>query len=493
MANAKQDGDVLFEPAYRQLAMLRTRKIGAVELFDAHLKAVAARNPAINAIVAFDEDRARAAVRAADAMTREEAAAQPLHGLPMTIKDSYEVAGMPATCGLPDLAGYRPAQDAVPVAKLRRAGAVIFGKTNVPAGVSDHQSYNAVYGLTRNPWNLERTVGGSSGGAAAALAAGLTALELGSDIGGSIRVPSHCCGVFGHKPSFGIVPKEGHIPPMPGQLYQVPLSVAGPMARSAHDLELMLDIVSGPGSLERAAWSLSLPHSRHRHISNYRVALWADASVYPLESASQAAIDAFARDQERLGVTVDRNAKPPLPLAESYRLYFEFLMGLLGARMPEDQRQIIAAAAARDKPDGYAAMMQRAAAMTVGEFMALGERQEQLFRAWQTFFRDYDVVICPVLPVVAFPHDMSGDGPAGQIDRRIQVDGVPKPYLDNLMWPGIATLGHLPATAIPTGRFVDGLPVGVQLIGPYLEDRTTLRLAQWIEDRLGGFRPPPLH
>lgn len=492
MTSDRQCDDMLFEPAYKLVARLRAREIGAVELLDEHFKAVAARNPAINAVVALDENGARAAARKADNASAEVIAASPLHGLPMTIKDTYEVAGMTATCGLPALAQHRPDTDADPVAALRRVGAIPFGKTNVPVMASDHQSYNPVYGLTRNPWNLERTAGGSSGGAAAALAAGLTPLELGSDIGGSIRVPSHCCGVYGHKSSFGIVPKRGHIPPMPGELSSAQLSVAGPLARSAHDLELALDVLAGPEPLADTAWSLKLRAARHGRISDYRVALWADSSVYPLESASQAAIEAFADDIARLGATVDRKAKPPIPFADSYRLYFEVLMSIVSARKPDDEHAAATVAPPQGDSASYAAVMARAAHQSLARWNELCEMREHLFRAWREFFRDYDVVLCPNLPTVAFPHDMSGDGPEAQLDRRIMVDGVARPYLDNLMWPGLATVANLPATAIPTGRFVGGLPVGVQFIGPFLEDRTPLRLAQLIEDALGGFKPPPV-
>ena len=226
------------------VALIRDRKLGSLELLDAQLARIDEHNGGINAVVAMDVEGAREAARAADDAPPDRRG--PLHGLPITIKDSWEVAGMPATCGFPELADHVPTRDAEPVALLRAAGAIPFGKTNVPFAAADHQSYNPVYGTTSNPWDLSRTPGGSSGGPAAAVAAGFTSLELGSDIAGSIRIPSHFCGIFGHKPSFGLVPRGGHVPPAPSRLTQGPLSVGGPMARSASDLELALDVLVAP-------------------------------------------------------------------------------------------------------------------------------------------------------------------------------------------------------------------------------------------------------
>src|SRR5690606_37586313 len=216
-------------------------------------------NPALNAIVATDIEAARERARAADAALAAGESWGPLHGVPITIKDTFEVAGMPTTAGAKELRDHRPSSNAVAVQRLLDAGAIVFGKTNVPLYAGDLQTYNEVYGSTSNPWDLHRTPGGSSGGAAAALAAGLTALELGSDIGGSIRTPSHFCGVCGLKPSYGIIPSRGHIPGPPGTLSEADISVTGPMARSVDDLELALDILAGPDTPAAKGWRLELP------------------------------------------------------------------------------------------------------------------------------------------------------------------------------------------------------------------------------------------
>ena len=259
------------------LAQLRERRIGSVELLELLFKRIERLNPRLNAVVALEMEQARAEARAADGAPANRRGL--LHGLPVTLKDAWEVAGMRSTCGLPELAHHRPDRDADAVALLRGAGAIPFGKTNVPSGAADGQSYNPVFGVTNNPWNVERTPGGSSGGAGAAVAAGFTPVELGSDIAGSIRIPAHFCGVFGHKASYGIVPMRGHIPPPPGSNAIVPLGVAGPIARSPADLELLIDVLAAPAEPDRAAWSIRIPPSRHERLADFRVGVLADAGT----------------------------------------------------------------------------------------------------------------------------------------------------------------------------------------------------------------------
>jgi len=468
---------------------LDRREISAVELLDEQLVRYEALNPSLNLVVATDIEGARAAAKAADAaMARGEAG--PLAGIPMTIKDVFEVVGMPATCGIPELAEHRPARDADAVEALRAAGAVIWGKTNVPTGAVDHQSFNPIYGISCNPWNLDRTTGGSSGGAAAAVAAGLTSIELGSDIGGSIRVPSHFCGVYGSKPSWGVVSGRGHIPPMPGARGKTPLGVYGPIARSAFDLEWVLDIIVGPDDLDRKAYSIALPPSRHKRIGDFRIGLWLDA--YPLDDAYRNAIEIFVDRIERIGAKVDRNARPNVDPSINFDTYLAVLMALEGAGAPDNAYAEQVAAGEAAEPGSYAAVIGKAMSQNVRSLGAAEERRHAIMAQWRAFFADYDLLICPIFPCVAFPHDPSGNGHMAQYDRRLIVNGKPIPYLDGLKWPGLATLSELPATAVPTGILADGLPTGVQIIAPYLEDRTTLRFAQLLERELGsGYRVPP--
>ncbi len=483
--------DTCFLTATEQKALLASRRIGALELLDQHLDRVRRVNPSCNAIVTVDEEGARRQARAVDEKLARGGIVGPLHGLPVTIKDSFAVVGMPATCGLEELRNYHPQEDAVAVAKIRASGAVIFGKTNSPPAASDHQSRNTLFGLTQNPWNPERTVGGSSGGSAAALATGQTSLELGSDLGGSIRVPAHYCGVYGHKPSFGLVSTEGHIPPRHGHLAPGELGVAGPMARSAFDLELMLDVVRGTPDLDASGAELRLPAARHDDLSSFRVAVWNDAQAFPLDHSYANAIDELVNDLEHLGVRVNRAARPPIDTAASHEVYVQTLFGVIGTRMPPAARETLIAAGEGAEKGSYAQRVVDAVRQSLSQFVAATEARHHLFRAWRRFFADYDVLLCPVTPTVAFPHDIERLELEAQFTRRLAVNGSMVPYMDNLAWPGLATVANLPATAIPTGRLVGGLPAGLQIVGPYLGDRTTLRSAQLVERALGGFARPP--
>jgi len=267
-----------FKSAVELSAALTAKKVSSVELTQDAIGRIERHDGKINAICVRDFDRALDAARAADAaLGRGER--KPLLGLPMTVKESFNVAGLPTTWGIPAFKDWRPTEDAVPVQRLKAAGAVIIGKTNVPVALADWQTTNPIYGTTNNPYDKERTPGGSSGGAAAAVAAGLTALEMGSDIGGSIRNPAHYCGVYGHKPSWGIVPDRGHLPPPPGTLASTDIGVVGPIARSAEDLALALEIVAGPDEDQAVGWRLALPPPRRGALRDYRVAAWLDDPV----------------------------------------------------------------------------------------------------------------------------------------------------------------------------------------------------------------------
>jgi amidase len=482
---------ILYLSATDQKNLLMSRRMGALELLDLHLDRVKQVNPTVNAVVALDEESARRQARAADDGLARGESAGPLHGLPMTIKDSFSVMGMTATSGLEALRDYLPPQDAVAVAKIRASGAVIFGKTNLPAGAADHQSSNTLYGLTRNPWDLERTVGGSSGGSAAALASGMTSLELGSDIGGSIRVPAHFCGVYGHKSSYGLVSAKGHIPPPPGYLAPTELAVVGPLARSAADLELMFDVLLGPDDLDGTDAELRLPAARHEDLRGFRVAVWNDAKAYPLDEAYAATIDGMVDDIRHLGVKIDMTARPAIDPAESHRIYLQTLFGIIGAGLLPSERETVIREGEAAEEGSYARRVADAVRQSLAQYFAAKEERYRLFGAWHAFFADYDVLLCPITPTAAFPHDLERLDLAAQFTRRLTVNGSRIPYMDNLAWPGLVTVANLPATAIPTGRMVGSVPAGLQIVGPYLGDRTTLRFAQLVERELGGFRAPP--
>lgn len=470
------DQKLAFAPATEQLRLLASGAVSAAELLETYLERVDRFNPAYNLVVAFDRQRARATAGEIDRRRAAGEALGPLAGLPITIKDSFEVTGMPATCGLSHLRDHRPEQDADAVVLLRDAGANVFGKTNLPAGASDWQSFNPIYGISRNPWNPDRTVGGSSGGAAGAVAAGLTSFELGSDIGGSIRIPSHFCGVFGHKPTYGLIPLRGHIPPPPGMLHQPELGVAGPIARSAGDLALLLGVLAPP-----------LKEPRHERLEDFRVGVWMGGDAYRVDGAYREALESYLAELRRAGARIEEVDLPVDP-HDSYETYLQVLFAIVGAPAPEEA-EAFARFADRDET-GIATKLARYMRTSLGEWFQLAEKREHLFRAWARFFADYDLLLCPAVPVVAFEHMAEGSGVhSDQLFRRITIDGKPAPYLD-FTWQGLALVANLPATVMPTGKLVGGLPAGLQIIGPWREDRTNIRFAELAEQAAGAFVAP---
>ena len=399
---------------------------------------------------------------------------------------------MATTCGLEELRDYRPARDAVAVSKIRRGGAVIFGKTNLPAAAADHQSCNTVFGLTRNPWYPERTVGGSSGGAAAALAAGLTSLELGSDIGGSIRVPAHFCGVYGHKPSYGLVRSRGISRRRPIILLRPNSALPGHLraVRPISNCSLTSCLVQVDLDAAGAGCDCRRLATRTCAASASRYGM--TARLIHLNSAYAAAIDALVEDLRRRGVQVDDKARPVLDPVESHDIYLQTLFGIIGADLPPLAVEAILEAGRNAPAGSYPRRVAGAIRQGLAQHLAVVEQREKLMRAWRSFFLDYDVLLCPITPTVAFPHDVDRLDLAAQFERTLMVDGRTVPYMDNLAWPGLVTVANLPATAMPTRHLVDGLPAGVQVIGPYLGDRTTLRFAQLVEQELGGFIKPTI-
>lgn len=453
--------DLLDQSAGEIVKALASRKVGALELADAAIARIEARDKAINAVVVRDFDRARAAAKAADAALAK-GERRPLLGLPMTVKESHEVDGLPSTWGSPAFTGWTAKKDAVAVARLKAAGAVILGKTNVPPFLADWQSNNPVYGRTKNPYGLDRSPGGSSGGSAAALAAGMTPLEMGSDIGGSIRVPAAFCGVYGHKPSYGIVPLRGHSPPgLDGG--PIALAVVGPLARTAADLDLALGVLAGPEPEEAPGWELHLPAARHARLADYRVLVLDQHPTVQTSDEIRRPLNEVAQRLERLGARVARSSSALPDLTTQHGVY----MGLMGAAM------------SRGVPGSEP--------INAHEWMNLQDAQTAFRRQWRAFFKDFDVVLAPAFGTVAFPHDDEPDNNK----RVLSINGQSTPYFGQLAWPGVALLPNLPATAVPIGQTAGGLPVGVQVIGPYLEDRTTIAFAGLLEREFGGFKAPP--
>jgi amidase len=463
-------------------AAIRRREVSSREALEHFLARIAELDGTINSVVTVDADRARAEADAADqALARGEARGV-LHGVPMTVKDSLQTAGMRTTSGAPGLASFVPREDARPVARVRAAGAVVFGKTNLPIYAGDLQSYNEVFGTTNNPYDVTRTPGGSSGGSAAALACGFTPLEIGSDIGGSIRLPSHMSGVVGHKPSYGIVPAHGQIPGPPGTLTLADLAVVGPMARAVEDAELLLDVIAGANRWDTPAWRLELPPARRKSLKEYRIAAWLDDPRCRVEPEVGALLQNAARALSNEGARVDPDARPDFSLEKVTETFFALLQAALAGGTSREQIETYAVA----DGDTPVARTMRLLAMRHRDWLSHNERRLQMRKRWETFFEEWDVILLPVMPCAAIPHDHS-EPMSGRVAR---VGGEERPYWDLVTWMAPAGACYLPATVVPVGRLADGLPVGIQVVGPYLNDRTTLDVARRLLAIVGGCPRP---
>lgn len=479
-----------FASATELRTALRVGRASALELTELYIRRIERYDGALNAVVVRDFDAAREQARAADqALARGEGGA--LLGLPVTLKESINVRGWPTTCGVPEWRGLRSDHDAPAAARLRAAGAVLLGKTNVPPMLTDWQSANPVYGRTANPWCLTHTPGGSSGGSAAALAAGLTALEVGSDLGGSVRVPSTFCGVYGHRPSETLLPRSGQFPgpSLPNAATVMP--VQGPLARSADDLELALSVLAGPDVGEDVAWRVELPPARHRRLADFRVAVLPRIGWLAVDDEIQAAVERVAAGLARLGAVV-REAQPE-GLGDHrahFRLYRSLFSAVTSARVDEAERRR-RVAMWRRVHDEFGQAHLHGLTGAPGDYLVWNVERERYRASWRAFFRDWDVLLAPVINVLPYPH-VDRAWPFDDSDATLThvVGGREVPYLFGLAYPSIATVAGQPATAFPAGQSRAGLPVGLQVVGPYLEDLTPLRLVALLSAELGGFRPP---
>jgi amidase len=463
-----------FASAITLLSALRRGSVSAAELTELYIRRIERHDGRLNAVVVRDFDRARQQAKAAD-QGRGRNESKPLLGLPITLKESINVNGLGTTCGVPDWKGYVSPHDAPATARTRGAGAVLLGKTNVPPMLADWQSANPIFGRTSNPWDLSRTPGGSSGGSAAALASGLTALEVGSDIGGSIRVPAVFCGVYGHRPSETLLPRSGQfpMPPMPNPA--VVMGVQGPLARSAEDLELALSVLAGPDVGEDVAWTVALPPVRRERLADFRVAVLPPIPWHPVDEQIWAAQQDLVARLGKLGCVVKEAQPDGLDNHREYHAFYRTLLAaVVGARMDD-----LSLAHARGF-EGSAA-----------DFMLWHGRREQHRAAWRAFFRDWDILLAPAINVLAYPH-IERAWPVDDSDTTITlpVNGQPQPYLHSLCYPALSNVPGHPATAFPVGISREGLPIGLQAIGPYLEDLTPIRFTALLAREIGGFRKP---
>ncbi len=480
--------DPAFLPTAELVRKLQSGEIGSLELVDHFADRQAKHDPALHALATTDLDGARVAAKEADDRRVRGEDLGALHGLPITVKDALETAGITTTGGSEDFSGHVPDRDADAVAALREAGAIVMAKSNLPHMSDDWQSFNPLFGRTNNPWDLERTPGGSSGGAAAALSAGLTGGDIGSDIGGSIRMPASYCGLFGHKPTYGLTSPRGHVPPPPGVLAAVDLSVVGPLGRSAEDLDLLLSIMAGAG-IDSPSLKVSLAAPRFSDPKNLRVAVWADDPICPVAGDVSAAVRDAAATLERLGATVDDEARPDATFQEMLEQHIVIMTAIIAGDFPKAARDWLVgySATVTSKDKSYLALQAVGTALTYSQWLRYSERMAQTRARWTEFFERFDVVLCPTAPAPAIPHDTD----TSFQHRTIEIEGKERPYMDLLPWTSLATPAHLPASVAPAAISGDGLPIGVQIIGPYGEDRTTIAVAALLEKEHMAFTAPP--
>ncbi len=479
--------DLAFLSAVDAAKAIQQQKVSSVELVELMFKRIDQNNPLLNAVVTFCKDEALARAHQADKAIVKGETWGSLHGVPITVKDTFEIAGVRTTSGAPSLSEYVSEEDAASVSRLRTVGAVILGHTNVPLFAGDWQSYNRVFGTTNNPWNLERTPGGSTGGGAAALAAGMSYLSIGSDLGGSIRMPAHFCGVYGHRPTLNMVPMRGHIPPPPGTPPSPPIdmAVAGPLARSAADLKVALEVLGGPDVDEAVAYKWSLPPARKDLLSEYRIGYMVDDPLCSLSSDIKEVIVQTIESLSKANAYMKEGWPQGLKPEIQYDT-FRYLLATSFAQLLQDDKVEKVRNLAAMPDNSFDTIQARAWTDPHKYFQAASYARMAARAAWKDYFRSHDVFLMPTLFIPAFPHDHSHPF----YGRKLQTPEGPRNYEDLMFWVSFASLAGLPATTAPVGFTKEGLPVGLQIIGPYLEDATPIDFAEKLAHIIGGFLPP---
>ena len=440
---------------------IRTKRVTSRQALEAFVRRNAHLGSRLNCVVVFDLENARKRADELDAKLRRGEIVGPLHGVPMTVKENNDVRGLVTTVGFEENIGRVASSDETMIERMKKAGVVIWGKTNLPVGAMDIQSYNAIYGSTSNPWDLERTPGGSSGGGACAVAASISPIELGGDVGGSIRTPAAFCGIYGHKPTWGLVPKTGpHL-----ELREKEISVRGPLSKSARDLAMIMDIIGGPTS---DAMSLHLPRPSKTSLSEYRVAVWADDPMCRVDDDIREAATNLAWTLRSRGVHVSFTARPDFDLTHNVETY---------------KRLTAANSALKGETNG----------VTLEQYRLAQEAQGRIREAWDRFFRSYDVLIVPSHCTPAFKKDESPK--AGRtLDMVVDGKNTTMPYWRALFWALLTNVGLLPSTTFPCGLGKrTNLPIGLNVVGPEWSDFITIDFARLLSEECGCvFRSPPL-
>ena len=477
-----------FDPDYgsalEAAQAIRTKVVSSLELTQHTFRRIDAHQPRLNAYVYQLRDQALAAAKRADEALAKGATLGPLHGVPINVKESFGVEGQPCTWGIPLFANARAARNSTAVQRLLTSGAVLLGATNVPFALMDGQAFNDIYGRSNNPWDLERTPGGSSGGSAASLAAGMAFFSIGSDVGGSIRSPASLCGVYGHKPTLDIVPLSGHGPG--GQFgppgFSTLLAVAGPMARFAEDLDAGLAVLAGPEAPESKAFQFALPRARQSSIREFRVGFVLEDPAVAVCPETRVVLEQAIRAIEATGAMVKEGWPVGFDFRQLLDCYY-FHLGALDFSLKPPEAREFARHDLETKPEAF----RRGALSSFAEWQAANFKRLMYRGMWERYFEQYDVFLSPTTFTAATRHD-----PAPVDLRSIETaDGVVHPFWDIVTYICPATLTGCPATTAPVGLTQSGLPVGVQIMGPYAEDATPIHFAAMLARVIGGFQPPP--
>lgn len=484
-AFAAPAGNLDFASALDAAAAIRARQVSSLELTRRLLGRIERYNPKLNAFVYQMRDQALAQASQADQALSRGAPLGPLHGVPICVKESFGVKGEPDTWGIPAMKNAKAPANSAAVQRLLDAGTVLLGGTNVPLNLMDWQSYNEIYGTTNNPWDLTRTPGGSSGGSAAALAAGLAYLSVGSDIGGSLRIPASFCGIYSHKPTLDLVSLRGQAPggaPSPSG-FSTGLAVAGPMARSAPDLMAALKVLGGPQGYERQAWSWRLPPPRRHALKEFRVGYVLDSPMAPPTSDVRPLLERVISALEAKSAQLHPGWPPRYNLAEAFDNYMFLLAAFTFSTEGEQDQETDRRRYQQMTANPYAAGVRASFA----DWQRQHLRQLALRAIWQDYFENIDVFLMPASFTVAFPHIHSGDINS----RTLETPGGQRPYMQLMPWMVTATLTGCPATVAPIGLTASGLPAGIQIMGPFWEDATPIEFASLLSAEIGGFKPPP--
>lgn len=477
---------VIFWPAHAMAEAIRRRDVSSVEVLEEHLSRVSKLNPALNAVISLDVERARARAGAADAALSRGEHWGPLHGVPLTIKDSFATEGLRTTFGHRLMSRHIPKRDATVVARVREAGAVIFGKTNIPEVAFDWQTDSPIFGRTNNPWDLSRTPGGSSGGAAAAVAAGLSPLDIGSDAVGSIRVPAHFCGIFGFKPTLQRVSGAGHMEISPGYPRgSRHIASYGPLARSVQDLRLALSIIDGPDNIQQEVPPVALRRPPPKSLRECRFAWTDDFGGVPVTAETSAALKSLAEKLKAKGCHVERASPAGFDFDSSMETFGE-IMGAEGGVQTSALLLLLSRLGFRlifgNSP--WARGVVRGQSLSMRRYAAALTRRDAFITQMESFLSDWDGWLCPVTSVPTFKHCRKG--------RRLSVGDERLSYSVALgSYTTVFNLTGCPVVVLPVGGHANGLPLGVQLVGGRWKDMELLETAELLTEVTGEFERPP--